>query len=230
MNISSAFYKVNRSLFLSLLIGLLPTITLAKIAVATAEQSTIVLTTEERQWLKENSVIHLGNSVDWPPFGFINDEGIYSGIAADYMQVIEKLLGITIEPAKLGSWKETIDAARKGEVDLLDAVVPTPQRRKFLTFTKPYISYPVVLFTHKDVRYIADMSVLNGQRVSVIAGSALHDILKNNHPEFEIIPLENARAGLLAVAKAEASAFIGNLPTASRVISHEGITGLKSCR
>ncbi|MCK5386438.1 MAG: transporter substrate-binding domain-containing protein [Gammaproteobacteria bacterium] len=185
------------------------------------------LTAEERDWLAEHSVLRLGNSVDWPPFGFISKEGIYSGIAAEYFSVIEKMLGITIEPSKLGSWKETVDAARKGEVDLLDAVAATPQRREFLTFTKPYISYPIVLFAHKDVDYIANMSVLNGQRVTVIEGSALHDILKNNHPEFEIIPTKNARVGLLAIKKGKASAFIGNLPTASRVMSREGITDLK---
>ena len=184
-------------------------------------------TKEEKTWLTENPVIRLGNSVDWPPFGFINQEGNYSGIAAEYMRMIESMLGITIEPAKLGSWQESVDAARKGEVDLLDAVVPTPQRREFLTFSKPYISYPVVVFAHKDIDYIADMSVLNGQYVTVIEGSGLHDILKNNHPEFKILAKENARAGLLAVERGKASAFIGNLPTASRVISREGITNLK---
>ena len=137
------------------------------------------------------------------------------------------MLGIAIEPAKLGSWKETVDASLKEEVDLLDAVVPTLQRREYLAFTKPYISYPVVLFAHKNVNYIAKMSELNGQRVTVIAGSALHDILINNHPEFEIVPTENAETGLLAVEKGEASAFIGNLPTASHVMSREGITDLK---
>ncbi|MCK4789982.1 MAG: transporter substrate-binding domain-containing protein, partial [Desulfobacteraceae bacterium] len=191
------------------------------------KESAVVLSAEEKAWLKENPVIRLGNSVDWPPFGFINDEGVYSGIAADYMQVIEKLLGIQIKPVKLNSWKETVDAASKGEVDLLDAVVPTPQRRKFLTFTKPYVSYPIVLFTHKSVDYIADMSVLNKKRVSVIAGSALHDILRNNHPEIEIVAKENAKDGLLAVEGGEASAFIGNLPTASRVISRAGLINLK---
>ena len=190
-------------------------------------KSSLVLNAEEKDWLAAHSVIRLGNSVDWPPFGFINDEGVYSGIAADYMQIIEELIGIKIKPARLNSWKETVDAARVGNVDMLDAVVPTPQRSKFLTFTKPYISYPVVLFAYKNVDYIANMSVLNGQRVTVIAGSALHDILINNHPEFEIVATENAKAGLLAVEKGEASAFIGNLPTASRVISREGISNLK---
>ena len=191
------------------------------------ESPQIGFTEEEKAWLAGNPVIRLGNSVDWPPFGFINKEGVYSGIAAEYIATIENVLGITIEPAKLASWKETVDAARASEVDLLDAVVPTPQRKEFLTFTKPYISYPVVLFAHKDVDYIANMSALNEQRVTVIAGSALHDILINNHPEFVIVPTENARAGLLAVEKRKASAFIGNLLTASQVMSREGISDLK---
>jgi len=229
MIISNAFTKVDRILFFSLamLIGLQPSIISAKEAVATTEQATINLTREESDWLKENPVIRLGNSVDWPPFGFINNEGVYSGIAADYLKAIEKRLAIKIEVAKLESWKASVDAARIGKVDMLDAVVPTPQRREYLVFTKPYLSYPVEIFAHKDVPYIDNISELNGQRVTVIAGSALHDLLITNHPDLELHPVINASAGLISVENGEASAFIGNLPTASRVIALEGINNLK---
>jgi len=222
MIISSAFSKINRIVFFSLAL----LISFANTVVA-ADKAAIELTREELKWLKENPVIRLGNSVDWPPFGFINNEGVYSGIAADYLKAIESLLGIKIEAAKLENWKATVDAARSGEVDILDVVVPTPQRRKFLIFTKPYLSYPVVIFAQKDVPYINNMSELNGQLVTVIAESALHDLLINNHPGTEIQPVENARAGLISVESGRASVFIGNLPTASRVIALEGITGLK---
>ena len=190
-------------------------------------QKNVRLTPTEQLWLKDNPIIRLGNSVDWPPFGFINNNGVYSGIAADYLIAIENLLGIKFETAKLENWQATVDAARSGKVDMLDAVVPTPQRKKFLTFTKPYLSYPVVIFAQKDIPYIDNMSDLNGQRVTVIAGSALHDLLINNHPDFEIQPVENAKAGLISVETGEAAAFIGNLPTASRTIGLEGIANLK---
>lgn len=151
----------------------------------------IVLTQEEKAWLDANPIIHLGNGVAWPPMGYLDKNGHYTGMSADYMEYIGNTLGIRIEPAKLQSWKATIEAARKGDVDILDAVVPTPQREKYLTFTKPYMSHPVVIFTREDFSYIADMETLNGQRVAMTVGSAIHDLLINNHPDYVLYPVEN---------------------------------------
>ncbi|MCK4950789.1 MAG: PAS domain S-box protein [Gammaproteobacteria bacterium] len=187
----------------------------------------IGLTTEEQAWLKENPVIRLGNSVDWPPIGFVNKKGVYSGIAADYIKYIEGLLGVRIEPSKLDSWKETVELAYTGELDMLGSAVRTPQREKYLTFTRPYLSYPLVIITRMGVSVITDMEELNGQRVAVNVGSATHDILKNNHPEFVFYPVKSTRHGLMAVENGEASAYISDLVTSSRVMAQEGMADLK---
>jgi len=187
----------------------------------------IGLTSDERAWLKNHPVLHLGNSVDWPPIGFINEKGIYSGIAADYMKSIEELLGIRIEPAMLENWKATVEAAKSGELDILGSIVRTPQREKFLSFTKPYLSYPIGIITKENVSFIADVQELKEHPVAVNSGSATHDILVNNYPDLNLLPLKNTKAGLMAVTRGEAFAFISDMVTSSNVMAHEGLSNLK---
>ena len=55
------------------------------------------LTNAEKSWLKEHAVIRLASDISWPPFEWINSEMEYQGIAADYVKLIEKKLGIRFE-------------------------------------------------------------------------------------------------------------------------------------
>lgn len=186
----------------------------------------IGLSKEEQKWLAKHPVLRLGNSVAWPPIGFINEDGIYSGLAADYIGNIAQILGVKIEPAQFASWRETVNALRDGKIDMLDAASPTPQRREFFTFTKPYLSHSLVIVTGREVGFVANMAELDGKKVAVIAGSAAHDLLLKNHPRYHIYGVPNVKAGLMAAEK-QGVAYIGDLATVSHAMGHEGFTNVK---
>ncbi|MCW8824860.1 MAG: transporter substrate-binding domain-containing protein [Gammaproteobacteria bacterium] len=194
---------------------------------AISNQSIFALSTEERKWIADNPVIALGNSPSWLPIGFINKQGNYSGVAADYIDIIEDMLAISFRPSKRESWKETVELAIAGEVDMLDAASKTPQREEHLIFTEPYLSYPLVIYTGMDISVISKLPELNRQRVAVNAGSAIHDLLLNNHPGIDLYPVNSTKQGLLAVTRGDAVAYIGDILTSSRIMAEEGISGLK---
>ncbi|MEJ1421507.1 MAG: transporter substrate-binding domain-containing protein [Candidatus Sedimenticola sp. (ex Thyasira tokunagai)] len=185
------------------------------------------LTTEEQEWLAANPVLSLGYDIDWPPVEFVDKEGTYKGMSADYMALIAESLGVTLEPAAPQSWQATIDAAKTGELDLLSAVAPTPQRDEYLRFTKTYLSFPIVIVTDQRVSYISDIKELKERKVTVVSGYASHDILVNNHPEIALQPVKDIIEGLRAVQSGEAYAFVGSLASTSHIMGREGIAGLK---
>lgn len=186
----------------------------------------INLTKKEKQWLDEHPVLLVGNSTDWPPIGFINEDGVYSGLAADYLNYIGRLLGVEIKPAKLKTWSDTVAAVRLNNIDLLDAAAPTPQRDEFLTFTKAYLGYPLVIVTGREVGFIAEMSDLDGKMVAVISGSAAHDLLLKNHPEYQLYLVDSVSEGLMAVEK-DGIVYIGDIATVGYTVGHEGFANSK---
>lgn len=189
--------------------------------------SQLRLNQKEREWLEQNDVIRLGYDIDWPPVEFAGSDGRFQGMSAEFMKRISDVLGVRIESAQPQSWQRTITAIKKGEVDILSAAMRTEQRDQFLYFTKPYLSFPMVIVTKEDVSYIGNMAELNGRRVTVVDGYASHDILTRRHSDLNLMPTQDVKEGLFSVAHGDAFAFVGSLATVSHVIGREGISGLK---
>jgi len=96
------------------------------------------LSSAEKEWLKNNSVIKLGIDRAFPPFGSITDENEYIGFSADYMRFIEHRLNIKFDIYKDAPWNETMRLAKSGELDVVAALVNTKARQEFLNFSPPF--------------------------------------------------------------------------------------------
>jgi len=188
--------------------------------------STLNLTSEEIQYLHENPEIQIGNDSFWEPFEFVNSKGEFSGMAADYFSLMEKKLGIRFKHYHQKPWEDVMQAARDREAKILSCAVATPEREMFMNFTKPYLSFPLVLVAKKDVNFIENYDVLHGKTVAVPSGYWSEEWLRNNYPQIDLMPVATERDGLEAVLKGDAYAFSGNLASINFAIKRYGIDGL----
>jgi len=185
------------------------------------------LTSEERAWLRDHPVLRLGYDPDWPPVEYVDKEGRFVGMSADFMRRLNTIIGIDIKPTKPQSWQTTLQEMKKGSVDILFSATRTPQRESFLLFSAPYLRFPMVIVTDQVAPYIGDMKDLQGKKVAVVKGYASHDILKNKHPDLNLLLVDDVTEGLNAVVRKKAYAFIGSLAAISHVLGREGISGVK---
>src|SRR5476649_1943275 len=102
---------------------------------ATVTANALTLSDEEKGWLDTHKELRLGVDATWPPFEFRDQQGRYQGLAAEYVALIEKRLGVTLKPIEPASWNEVLNKARHNEIDLLPGVMSTPERQGYLTFT-----------------------------------------------------------------------------------------------
>jgi ABC-type amino acid transport substrate-binding protein len=86
----------------------------------------ISLTAEEKLWLSKNPEIRLAPDPDFLPIEYFNKEGRYIGMAADFVALMEKKLGIKLKRIKLENWDEVLEKARQRKVDMWGAATPTP--------------------------------------------------------------------------------------------------------
>ncbi|MCF8127650.1 MAG: transporter substrate-binding domain-containing protein [Deltaproteobacteria bacterium] len=190
-------------------------------------ETSLNLTSEERAWLRDHPFLNLGYDTDWPPVEYVDKQGRFVGMSADFMKTLSSLMGITIKPTKRESWQTTLEAVKAGSLDVLFSVARTPQREKILLFSDPYLHFPMVIVTSQNAPYIGALEDLEGKRIAVVKGYASHDILKDRHLGFDLYLVDNVTDGLKAVTRKDAYAFVGSLAAISHVMGREGISGLK---
>ena len=81
------------------------------------------------------------------------------------------------------SWHEVTQRVRKGGIDVLPCVAKTPERAKFLRFTKPYLSFPMVIVTRHDSAFISKVSGFEDGKVAVVKGYATQEYLERDYPD-----------------------------------------------
>lgn len=84
-----------------------------------ASDNSIIWTEGELRFMGENPVIRLGIDPGFVPFEFIDENGDYKGIAADYLALISEKTGLEFEIVNGLNWPEVYDMALEGSIDLL---------------------------------------------------------------------------------------------------------------
>ncbi len=190
------------------------------------DASRALYSTEELAYLREHPVIKIGTHLDWRPFEYIDETGGYQGLASEYFKLMGTMLGIEFEPVRDKSWLEITEMAQVGELDVLSCAVATPSNRKYLNFTLPYLSFPMVLAANEELGYIDDYDQLNDQTVAVIKHSWPHESLTQFNPDVNLLLVDSVREGLIAILEGRAIGSSGNLAAINYVIKQEGLDGL----
>ncbi len=185
------------------------------------------LTAAEKAWLNDHPVIRLASDIAWPPFEWIDSERQPQGIASDYMKLIEKKLGVRFEQEKDKPWPEVVEAVKARKLDVFSCIAKNVQRMEYVNFTRPYLSFPMVIITSNEVSYIDGVNDLIDMTVSVVDGYATHEYLTTNHPELTLYVVDTSEAGLAAVSQGKANAFVDNIATATHIMHESGLTNLK---
>ncbi len=185
------------------------------------------LNSEEKSWLASHPNIKLAPDPDFIPIEYFDENGNYKGIAADYLALIEEKLGITFNIIRFKNREEIISQTKLGAVDMWGAARATPQRLRYMKFTKPYIQLPAGIFVAKDVQGSINISELRGEKVSIPSGYAIQDHIENLYPKIKLDLVPNSSTGLQRVSSGKSKAFIGNVVMASYYIQREGIKNLR---
>ena len=169
------------------------------------------LTPTEQQWLAEHPLVPLGVDRDWAPYEFIDNDEQYMGLAADYVRLIEQRLSISLRPGATRSWNDVLAEAKAGKVQLLPSLMATPEREQYLTFTRPYLDFPIVILAQELGPQPRKLSELKGLKVAVVESYATHELLRDKHPELNLWPRPSIAAALQALATGQADAMVGDM-------------------
>ncbi|PKG93411.1 hypothetical protein CXF95_28040 [Paraglaciecola sp. MB-3u-78] len=169
------------------------------------------LSSKEVDWLRLHQSFSLGISPLLAPFETLSEDGDYAGISADYIGILKQKLALDMTPTLGLSWTQIIEQVKIGKIDILPSVVKTPERSKFMVFTKPYITLPLVVATHRNSEFLTDLDDLKGKVVGVEKSTPAKSLLHENHPGLRLLEVDDAKHGMLLLQQRKIDAFIHNL-------------------
>ncbi|MGE5389675.1 MAG: response regulator [Deltaproteobacteria bacterium] len=193
---------------------------------AYAQPGPIEFTPEERAFIKEHPVIRLGVDPQFVPYEFIDSDGQYKGIAADYMKIVSQRTGIRMEVVPDLTWAEAYERGVEKKVDALPCIAKTRERERYYIFSEPYYSFQRVIIVKTSNDRVKGIEDLYNKRVALKDQSSHHSYLKQ-FPQIQISTYPTEEAALKAVADDRETCFVGNYANSSYIIKTNGYTNLR---
>ncbi len=131
-------------------------------------ERTITLNPEEQKWLEKHKKIRIAFDGEFPPFSFVNDEGIIEGVAVEIISLLSRRLGIDFEIYPHTEWSRVYEAAVSKQADVVATMVNRPERRTWFLFTQPYLNKSLVIITRKDNFSIKRRTDIAGKKIALV--------------------------------------------------------------
>jgi len=195
-------------------------------AAETSPGPQILLTQKEQDFIRDHPVIHLGVDPTFVPYEFIDTDGQYKGIAADYIALICEKTGLQMEVKKGVTWTEAYEMAVQGQLDALPCVGQTAERERYFLFSDTYFTFQRAIFVNEDIKDIRSFDDLSGKTIAVQMNSSHHSYM-TQFPEVKLSLYPTVEAALRAVSNGIEIAFVGNFATTSYLAKSIGISNLK---
>ncbi|MCC5930936.1 MAG: transporter substrate-binding domain-containing protein [Cyclobacteriaceae bacterium] len=165
-------------------------------------------------------------NASWPPLEHIDEEGVYRGLAADYVALLESHLQMTFPKKVFHRWDTLLSSIEKGEVSVVAAIQKTAERESFLLFSDPYLTVPVALITKKGYN-LASENELSKMKIAGVNGYAVNDYLEKKYPNVELTVYKDDLTALMQTVLGNCDGTVIDLPTASFLVRKYGLSNLE---
>lgn len=192
------------------------------------EESEVELSPEEREYIRNVPSIRLSSTPNWPPFEMEQENGAYAGIAADFIRLAANKVGLDIEPVFDAKWKQHVERLKNGTLEVAPGLNETDERKEYLIFTKPYLTYYSAIFTRNDRKDIQSLDDLKGKTVALEKGYALARVIAKDHPDINVKLVDTSFDAIQAVSLGKADAYIGNQVVAAYLLKKNTIVNLRA--
>lgn len=161
---------------------------------------------------RTNDVIRVAGDINYPPYEFLDQNGVYRGFNVDMLNAVFLELEMDYELIPM-KWEAALQALRQGEVDMIQGMIRTPEREGYYLFSDPLVTNSQAIFVRKDNQFIAALGDLKGRAVTFQLGDVAEEIL-NWAPGIEALGFADQERALTDVLNGHADAFVGNRLTA----------------
>jgi len=169
-----------------------------------------ILDTKEQEYLLKKKMIKMCVDPNWMPFEKI-EKGKYIGLSSEYIHYFSQKINTPIKLLKTSSWEDSIQKIKNRECDILPLANSTPSRLKYMDFTSPHLSTPVVLVTKIGLPFIENIEEVKDKKIGIVKGYAEKELLKAKYQDINIIDTNSLHDCLAQVEKGKLFACVDNI-------------------
>jgi diguanylate cyclase (GGDEF)-like protein len=190
------------------------------------QEQKIILSEDEVTFLTTHDAINFGVVKDLSPVEFIDEQGEFSGINRDVINLIQDRTGIKFNFVTFDTWRELYQALLSHKVDMLGGITPTPERDKFMQFTQSYWQMPWVMVHPQYYGRKTKLEDFYGKQVAIVKGYYLIASLRKNHPLITFKLVDDRDQALAALQQERIDGFITTMASATQLLKQENIVTL----
>jgi ABC-type amino acid transport substrate-binding protein len=163
---------------------------------------------------------------DYAPFIYQSSQGKVEGLSVDILDALKAGLDAPVLNLPAQPLATILEAAQRGEVDLISSLRPTPERSAYLAFTSPYVQVPAVLVVRQSLSP-AQLKDLNGQRVAVGKGYAVEAFVRQAYPQVDWQPVPDDLSALQGLMAGHYQAVVADIASVSHATRHQQVKGVQ---
>ena len=183
------------------------------------------LTSSELQWIENfDRKVRVGVT-QIPNQILINKDKRLRGFSIDLFDIIQKKSKLQFEYLYFNSWKELVEASKKGEIDVLFLAQKTSSRLEYLYFTDTVMTQQNKIIVHMNTK-INSLEELDNKKVAITEGSAIEEYIKYYYPNIVLVPTKSELQCLEFVAQRKVDATILELVRASYYMRKDNLNEL----
>ncbi len=168
----------------------------------------------------------IGGSEDYPPYSYIDDQGVPEGFATALTQEIARETGTNIR-FNLSSWADARANLENKRVSVLQDAVYSEERDEIYDFSAPYYEGPYVLFVRSDSPDISS-SELSTHQIITINGDIGHDYLISQGLGAQLIITDSYSEGLSMLSQGQGDCLLMEKLPGLYWIHRLGFTNIKA--
>ncbi|OXU16198.1 PAS domain S-box protein [Sedimentisphaera salicampi] len=181
----------------------------------------------EKQWVEEHPVVKVAPDKNFAPIEFV-ENGEIKGFSGEYLRIISEKTGLKFKITQTDNWAETFESAIEWQSDMLSSAAYTEDRKERLLFSRPYVTFPIGIYTQLGGPYITNLRELNGERVAVVNDYAVENWLRRDYPEIKIVETGSVTDSFERLSEGKVEAVIEDFLVAKYNIAKHNFKGIKA--
>lgn len=179
----------------------------------------------------DTDVLRLAIEKDYAPFVFSGTNGEPQGLSIDILQLVLRQTGLQVRPLPAQPLSILLDDLRLQRADLITSLRSTPERAKFLLFSRPYIEVPAILVVGSSVSNTdarSGLRALADRPVAVGKGYGVEQPMRQRFPAVRWQAVDDDAIALRGVSEGRFDGAVADAASVAYLIRREGLSNLRA--